>query len=642
MPRRRRRRGDLVVAAALAALATVALAAVGVDGGDGGAEFDYRKLSGIIIPGFASTQLRAWSVLDCPYSPFDFNPLDSVWLDTAKLFSAVNCWLKCMLLEPYNQTDHPECKSRPDSGLSAITELDPGYITGPLSSVWKEWVKWCVEFGIEANAIIAVPYDWRLPPSMLEERDLYFHKLKLTFEIALKLRGGPSLVFAHSMGNNVFRYFLEWLKLEIAPKHYIKWLDEHIHAYFAVGAPLLGSTEAVRAALSGTTFGLPVSEGTARLMFNAFGSSLWLMPFSKYCKADNIYWKHFFEGKGGCPHRQQCDEAEYISDYSGWPTDLVNIEVPSVRDMGPYPSITDITEDITSSMECGKPTLLSFSAREVSDGTLFKTIEDYDPQSKALVYQLEKYYQGDPVLNPLTPWERPPIKNVFCIYGIDSKTEVGYYFAPSGKPYPDNWIITDIIYEFEGSLISRSGNSVSGKPNNSSGDGTVSYNSLSWCKNWLGPKVNITRAPQAEHDGSDLQTIMNVDRHAGQDVRPNMTRAPHVKYITYYEDAESLPGWRTAVWELDKANHRNIVRTPVLMRELWLEMWHDMHPDSKSKFVTKAFRGPLRNEDCRWDYGKARCGFPEHCEYRYIFGDVHLGMSCRLKNTSTNLLQQYL
>ncbi|AQK97350.1 hypothetical protein ZEAMMB73_Zm00001d011601 [Zea mays] len=83
-----------------------------------------------------------------------------------------------MLLEPYNQIDHPECKSRPDSGLSAITELDPGYITGPLSSVWKEWVKWCVEFGIEANAIIAVPYDWRLPPSMLEERDLYFHKLK--------------------------------------------------------------------------------------------------------------------------------------------------------------------------------------------------------------------------------------------------------------------------------------------------------------------------------------------------------------------------------------------------------------------------------------------------------------------------------
>jgi hypothetical protein len=99
--------------------------------------------------------------------------------------------------------------------------------------------------------------------------------------------------------------------------------------------------------------------------------------------------------------------------------------------------------------------------------------------------------------------------------------------------------------------------------------------------------VNITRAPQAEHDGSDLQTKMNVDHHVGQGILPNMTRTPHVKYITYFEDAESIPGWRTAVWELDKANHRNIVRMPVLMRELWLEMWHDMHPDAKSKFVTK-------------------------------------------------------
>jgi len=41
------------------------------------------------------------------------------------------------------------------------------------------------------------------------------------------------------MGNNVFRYFLEWLRLEIAPKHYLKWLDQHIHAYFAVGTGLL-------------------------------------------------------------------------------------------------------------------------------------------------------------------------------------------------------------------------------------------------------------------------------------------------------------------------------------------------------------------------------------------------------------------
>jgi hypothetical protein len=66
---------------------SVLLTFLAVAGGDSGetSELDYSKLSGIIIPGFASTQLRAWSILDCPYSPLDFNPLDLVWLDTTKV-----------------------------------------------------------------------------------------------------------------------------------------------------------------------------------------------------------------------------------------------------------------------------------------------------------------------------------------------------------------------------------------------------------------------------------------------------------------------------------------------------------------------------------------------------------------------------
>lgn len=44
--------------------------------------------------------------------------------------------------------------------------------------------------------------------------------------------------------------------------------------------------------------------------------------------------------------------------------------------------------------------------------------------SQAVNFRL---YHGDPVSNPLTPWDRPPIKNIFCIYGIDRKTEVFTY-----------------------------------------------------------------------------------------------------------------------------------------------------------------------------------------------------------------------
>lgn len=600
------------------------------------------KLSGVIIPGFASTRLRAWALLDCPFSPLDFRPLDPVWLDTRKVISVPNCWLKCMLLEPYNQTDHPECKSRADSGLAAITELDPGYITGPLSSVWREWVDWCVEFGIEADAIIAAPYDWRLSGPMLEERDLYFYRLKSTFELALKRRGGPSLVFAHSLGNNVFRYFLEWLKLEIAPRLYQQWLDDHIHTYFAVGAPFLGAVESVKATLSGLTFGLPISEGTARLMCNSFSSSIWMLPFSSHCDARHQSDVRSWGQSGENQPTVTCDDDEFSVKSSGWPVDIVRVEIPENLDTGFSPSTMLLSEPFTS-VDCSPTTQWSFSAREVADGTFFGAIANHDKDSKQAQHQLKKYFLNDPVLNPLTPWHRPPLKNVFCIYGIDLKTEVGYHYALSGKPYPDNWILTDVVYETEGgALQSRSGASVTGNPSSSSGDATVPYHSLSWCKTWLGSSVNITRTPQRAYTASDVQVTNDVKHLVGDDIIPDMARDSNTRYMTFYEDGDSIPGKRTAVWEIDKVDHRNIVRLPVLLRELWLETAHGFHPEAKRHFVSKVKREPIRDEDCFWDYSKARCGMQDRCEYRYMFGDVHLGQSCRLRASLDNPFEHYL
>ncbi|EFJ06255.1 hypothetical protein SELMODRAFT_430865 [Selaginella moellendorffii] len=91
-------------------------------------------------------------------------------------------------------------------------------ITGPLPSVWKEWVSWCVEFGVDA------PYDWRLAGPVLEERD----PLRLTFETLRKLRGGPR---------------------ECAK----------------TSAPFLGAPDALKGVLSGVTFGLPISVPSPKL-----------------------------------------------------------------------------------------------------------------------------------------------------------------------------------------------------------------------------------------------------------------------------------------------------------------------------------------------------------------------------------------
>lgn len=209
---------------------------------------------------------------------------------------------------------------------------------------------------------------------------------RLTFETALKHRGGPSIVFAHSLGNNVFRYFLEWLKLEIAPKKYIQWLDDHIHAYFAVGMSHLHvilatnfkgqfrhlrililtfrvSTSWVSSNSRSNTFWIHIwtsctwglffkylflfpflcfwvivlmsiyYQGTARLMFNSFGSSLWMTPFSEYCRSENVYSKHFSTGRKKKHNIYHCDDLEYRLNYSGFPTNIINIEIPSVVGM---------------------------------------------------------------------------------------------------------------------------------------------------------------------------------------------------------------------------------------------------------------------------------------------------------------------
>lgn len=160
-----------------------------------------------------------------------------------------------------------------------------------------------------------------------------------------------------------------------------------------------------------------VNQGTARMLFNSFASSLWMMPFSRYCRADSAYSKHFSRGTRKGRPTYHCDEQESRLNFSGWPTNIINIEVPTYngKSLSPklvlslwchyhahicchliftgfdaYPSVTEIAQDNFSSTECGLPTQLSFSAREISDGTFFEAIKDYDPDSKRLLYQLQK------------------------------------------------------------------------------------------------------------------------------------------------------------------------------------------------------------------------------------------------------------
>lgn len=72
-------------------------------------------------------------------------------------------------------------------------------------------------------------------------------------------------------------------------------------------------------------------QGTARLMSNTFSSPIWMLPFSKHCKTNNMYWRHLAGKRRKDNEVYNCDEDEYKSEYSGWPTNAVNIEIPSAQ-----------------------------------------------------------------------------------------------------------------------------------------------------------------------------------------------------------------------------------------------------------------------------------------------------------------------
>jgi hypothetical protein len=87
-----------------------------------------------------------------------------------------------------------------------------GILTGPLSTVWQEFVRAMVEiFDYEpGTTIVAAPYDFRLAPSKLQQRDYFFRRLMVKIENTVEAQSQTKnlahrglIVMAHSMGTDI-------------------------------------------------------------------------------------------------------------------------------------------------------------------------------------------------------------------------------------------------------------------------------------------------------------------------------------------------------------------------------------------------------------------------------------------------------
>ena len=201
----------------------------------------------VIVPGFISSGLELWDGLQCGKHFFRQRMWGTPAMATA-YFANRQCWMQHMRLDPVTGLDPAGIKLRAVSGLEAVDWFVPGYF------VWGKVIESLGEVGYDTNMLQAAPYDWRLSPVGLEQRDGYFTRLKTTIETMVHLHKTPVALLAHSYGDQLVRYFLNWVEAPVSEGGAgggKGWTDRHVAAYVDIAGPMLGIPKTVPSLLSG-------------------------------------------------------------------------------------------------------------------------------------------------------------------------------------------------------------------------------------------------------------------------------------------------------------------------------------------------------------------------------------------------------
>jgi hypothetical protein len=195
-------------------------------------------------------------------------------------------WIEHMTLGNDGVSDPPNIKVRAVQGLHAIDYLATVSVARAPSYVFAHMIQMLFDVGYDDGWLDACPYDWRLPPHKLQERDYFFGRMKKKIEAMVEHKNAKLVLLAHSMGNRVVQYFLEWLKRRGEEK----WIEQYIHAHLAMGAPFLGSPKAIRTVLFGDAMGLEMflTKEESLYMARVSASLPWLFPIMPIHYPDEI------------------------------------------------------------------------------------------------------------------------------------------------------------------------------------------------------------------------------------------------------------------------------------------------------------------------------------------------------------------
>ncbi|KAJ1677814.1 phospholipid:diacylglycerol acyltransferase, partial [Spiromyces aspiralis] len=117
--------------------------------------------------------------------------------------------------------------------------------------IWAKLIENLAEIGYDSNNMYFASFDWRLSYANMEKRDGMLSRLKLQVEHLTKMTGEKAVIVCHSMGANVFEYFMHWVESPAGANAGEDWVSKHIEAVVNIAGPMLGVSKTLSSLISG-------------------------------------------------------------------------------------------------------------------------------------------------------------------------------------------------------------------------------------------------------------------------------------------------------------------------------------------------------------------------------------------------------
>lgn len=380
----------------------------------------------VMIPGFVTSGLEVWAGKECAKGFFR----QRIWAamtGARSFFVEHDCWKDHMMLDPLTGGDPDDIRVRASEGFAATDFFIGNYW------VWDKLFKNLAMVGYSPSNMVIQPYDWRLPFSLLEERDGYFTNLKYRIEAMHKKTGTKVVLASHSMGAMVVHHFFGWVttsEKKGGGGGGNDWVDKHVDIYINIAGSHLGVPKAATALLSGEMSDTVLGGSVSFLLENFFGRrmrrelwSSWGSLWAMLPKGGDLLWG---PGDDLCTNRSIDDQFCPPENNTISPlivmtdefncSDILDKERPSAVD--PFVVLQRFDQKQLHTLE----SLIEFLVHYGNGLGRIKSAT-FHSQLKGDATPEKSWYDVTQ-----TPLPYAPKLVVYCLYGIGLPTERAYYY----------------------------------------------------------------------------------------------------------------------------------------------------------------------------------------------------------------------